>query len=62
LYQAAKLLATGHHVGGEFRIIRRAGVQRWQKLFQNLRSIRETELVDDFLSYVTSATMSNRIL
>jgi hypothetical protein len=54
-------LATGHHVGGESRIIRRAGVQRWQKLFQYLRSTRETEL-DDFPSHGTFVTMSNRIL
>jgi hypothetical protein len=55
-------LATGHHVGGESRIIRRAGVQCWQKLFQNLRSTRETELADDFPSPVTFVTMSNRVL
>ena len=30
------------------KIIRRAGLKPWPKLFQNLRSTRETELADDF--------------
>ena len=30
------------------KIIRRAGLQPWPKLFQNLRSTRETELADQF--------------
>ena len=30
------------------KIIRRAGLKPWPKLFQNLRSTRETELADQF--------------
>jgi len=30
------------------KIIRRAGLKPWPKLFQNLRSTRETELADEF--------------
>ncbi len=30
------------------RIIRRAGLEPWPKLFQNLRSTRETELIEYF--------------
>ena len=30
------------------RIIRRAGLDAWERVFQNLRSSRETELVEDF--------------
>lgn len=30
------------------RIIKRAGLEPWPKLFQNLRASRETELLDDF--------------
>jgi hypothetical protein len=30
------------------RIIKRAGLKPWPKLFQNLRSTRETELAEDF--------------
>ena len=30
------------------RIIKRAGVQPWPKIFQNLRSTRQTELMDEF--------------
>ena len=37
------------------RIIRRAGVQPWPKLFQNLRGTRETELADDFPIHVVCA-------
>ena len=32
----------------EAKIIRRAGLKPWPKLFQNLRSTRETELADQF--------------
>jgi hypothetical protein len=34
------------------RIIRKAGLQPWPKLFQNLRSTRETELAEGFPLHV----------
>jgi hypothetical protein len=41
------------------RIIQRAGLQPWPKLFQNLRSTRETELADDFPMHVVCQWIGN---
>ena len=41
------------------RIIRRAGLKAWPKLFQNLRSTRETELVAEFPLHVVTAWLGN---
>jgi len=41
------------------RFIRRAGVQPWPKLFQNLRRTRETELTDDFPMHVVCQWIDN---
>ena len=41
------------------RIIDRAGLDRWPKPFQNLRSTRQTELEDIFPGHVVSAWMGN---
>ena len=41
------------------RIIKRAGLQPWPKLFQNLRSTRETELVQEFPLHVVTAWLGN---
>tara|TARA_B100000029_G_scaffold299837_1_gene292770 strand:- start:484 stop:1098 length:615 start_codon:yes stop_codon:yes gene_type:complete len=41
------------------RIIGRAGVQPWPKLFQNLRSTRETELADNFPMHVVCQWIGN---
>jgi integrase len=41
------------------RIIRRAGLQPWPKLFQNLRSTRETELAETFPMHVVCAWIGN---
>jgi integrase len=41
------------------RIIRRAGLIPWPKLFQNLRSTRETELAEDFPIHVVCAWIGN---
>jgi integrase len=41
------------------RIIKEAGLKPWPKLFQNLRSSRETELMDDFPIHVVCAWMGN---
>ncbi|MGI9457483.1 MAG: tyrosine-type recombinase/integrase [Aeoliella sp.] len=37
------------------RIVKRAGLKPWPKLFQNLRSTRETELAETFPLHVVSA-------
>ena len=41
------------------KIIRRAGLEPWPKLFQNLRSTRQTELVEIFSSHVVCAWIGN---
>ena len=41
------------------RIIQRASLQRWPKLFQNLRSTRETELAEDFPIHVVCRWIGN---
>jgi len=43
------------------RIIRRAGLEPWPKLWQNLRSTRETELADQFPTHVASAWIGNSV-
>jgi integrase len=41
------------------KIIRRAGLKPWPKLFQNLRSTRETELAEDFPIHVVCDWIGN---
>ena len=41
------------------QIIRRAGLEPWPKTFQNLRSTRETELVEEFPAHVVCAWLGN---
>ncbi|MBL7107618.1 MAG: site-specific integrase [Phycisphaerae bacterium] len=41
------------------RIIKRAGLKPWEKTFQNLRSSRETELVEDFPVHVVTGWLGN---
>jgi integrase len=41
------------------RIIRRAGLEPWPKLFQNLRSTRETELAEEWPMHVVCRWMGN---
>ena len=41
------------------RIVRRAGLEPWPKLFQNLRSTRETELAEEFPMHVVCAWIGN---
>lgn len=41
------------------KIIRRAGLQPWPKLFHNLRSSRQTELEESFPSHVVCAWIGN---
>ena len=42
-------------------IIKRAGLKPWPKLWQNLRSTRETELADQFPAHVASAWIGNSV-
>lgn len=41
------------------KLIERAGVEPWPKLFQNLRSTRETELAEDYPLHVVCAWIGN---
>ena len=41
------------------RIIKRAGLNPWQKLFQNCRSTRETELAEEYPLHVVCAWIGN---
>jgi integrase len=41
------------------RIIRKAGLEPWEKLFQNLRSTRESELVEKFPIHVVTKWLGN---
>ncbi|MEM6260746.1 MAG: integrase, partial [Planctomycetota bacterium] len=41
------------------RILRKAGLEPWPKLFQNLRSSRETELAERFPLHVVTAWLGN---
>jgi integrase len=43
------------------KIIRRAGLTPWPKLFQNLRSSRQTELEESFPSHVVCAWIGNSL-
>jgi len=42
------------------RILRRAGIKPWPKLYQNLRSTRQAELTDRFPVHVVCAWFGNR--
>jgi len=43
-----------------FKIIKRADLKPWPKLFQNLRSTRQTELVEIFPTHVVCAWLGNK--
>ena len=53
--------ATGNLRTQLTRIIKRAGLQPWPKLWQNLRSTCETELADDFPTHVVTAWIGNSV-
>ena len=44
------------------RILKRAGVPEWPKLFQNLRASRATELAAEFPAHVAAAWLGHRTL
>jgi len=59
-YVITRYRSTTQNVGTHFRrIIRRAGVEPWPKLWQNLRSTRETELAESFPVQVVCAWIGN---
>lgn len=41
------------------RLIHKAGLKAWPRLFQNLRSTRETELTESFPLHVVTAWIGN---
>ncbi len=41
------------------RILKKAGVEPWERLFHNLRASRETELENDFPSHVVAGWLGN---
>jgi integrase len=41
------------------RILKRAGVEQWPKLFQNLRASRATELAADYPGFVAAAWLGH---
>lgn len=41
------------------RILKRAGIKPWQRLFQNLRASRETELANEYPLHVVTAWLGN---
>ncbi len=43
------------------RIIRRAGLKQWPKIFQNLRATRETELTERFPIHVVCEWLGNSV-
>lgn len=52
--------SSGSGLSNQFeRILKRAGVQKWPRLFQNLRSTRETELMEEFPMHVVCAWIGN---
>ena len=62
---STKYVITNHRIGSTNlrtqleRIIRRAGVKQWPRLFQNLRASRETELTAEHPLHVVVAWMGN---
>lgn len=44
---------------GLLRILRRAAIKPWERLFHNLRASRQTELCDDFPSHVVADWLGN---
>ncbi len=41
------------------KIIRRAGLESWPKLFHNLRATRQTELAKEYLAHVVCSWLGN---
>jgi integrase len=53
---------TANHRTQFTRILKRAGLKPWPKMFQNLRSTRETELAGQFPIHVVCAWIGNSVL
>ena len=46
---------------GLIKILKRAGIKPWPKIFQNLRSTRATELRDRFPTHVVAAWLGHTV-
>jgi len=59
-YLITRYRRSNSHLGMELRrILRRAGLTPWPKLYQNLRSTRQTELAERFPLHVVCAWIGN---
>jgi integrase len=59
-YVITKYRSVRQNLATQFgRIVCRAGIEPWPKLFQNLRSTRETELMESFPAHVVCAWIGN---
>ncbi len=59
-YVITRYRLTNSNLRTQFnRIIRRAGLKPWPRLFQNLRSTRQTELAESFPLHVVTAWIGN---
>lgn len=60
IYVISRYRGTNQNLRTQFeRILRRAGVQPWERLFHNLRASRETELTEDFPLHVVCDWIGN---
>ena len=60
LYVITKYRDSNANLRTQFkRILKRAGVQPWERLFQNLRATRETELANEYPLHVVTAWLGN---
>jgi len=60
LYVITKYRQRNANLRTQFeRILKRAGIEPWERLFQNLRASRETELANEFPLHVVTAWLGN---
>ena len=60
LYVIEKYRQRNANLGTQFkRILKRAGIEPWERLFQNLRASRETELTNEYPLHVVTAWLGN---
>ena len=60
LYVITKYRQPNANLRTQFeRILKRAGIEPWERLFQNLRASRETELANEYPLHVVTAWLGN---
>jgi integrase len=60
LYVITKYRQRNANLRTQFeRILKRAGIESWERLFQNLRASRETELANEYPLHVVTAWLGN---